>query len=158
MTDRRRTTRVAAALAGVLCTGLLLTTGQGAGPVQAGAATTGPSTKTTSPSQAQITAGETQVAAIEAQIAQQQATLDAATEAYDRSIVELDATKASLSAASAQLVAERAKLTTATGVLRNDVIQAYISGTASTAVARLFAAPTGSAQTRTLYELSLIHI
>ena len=152
----RRAWATAATVATVLSSGLLLVTGVGplAGSDRAGAAGSGSSTTTTttSPTQGQITAGEAQVTAIEAQIAQQQATLDAATEAYDRSVVELDATKAALTATTAQLSAERAKLTAAKGVLRNDVIQSYISGTASTAVAKLFAAPSGSAQTRAVYE------
>jgi cell wall-associated NlpC family hydrolase len=155
MTTRRRTSRIAATLVACLCSGLLLTTVTGplAGSGRAGAAGSGATTTTTtSPTQGQITAGEAQVTAIEAQIAQQQAALDAATEAYDRSVVELDATKAALTTTNAQLAAEHAKLTAAKGVLRNDVIQAYISGTASTAMAKLFAAPSGGAQTRSLYE------
>jgi cell wall-associated NlpC family hydrolase len=158
LTTRRLTSRATALWGAVACTGLLLATGVGqlVGPDMAGAATTtttAPSTTTTtSPTQGQITAGEAQVTALEAQIAQQQATLDAASENYDRAVVELDATKAALTATNARLTAERAKLTAAKGVLRNDVIQAYTSGTASTAVAKLFAAPTGSAQTRSLYE------
>jgi len=152
----QRAWATAATVATVLASGLLLVTGVGplASSDRAGAAGSGTSTTTTttSPTQGQITAGEAQVTAIETQIAQQQATLDAATEAYDRSVVELDATKAALTATTAQLSAERAKLTAAKGILRNDVIQSYISGTASTAVAKLFAAPSGSAQTRSLYE------
>ena len=42
-----------------------------------------------------------------------------------------------------QLTAERAKLTAAKAVLRKDVIQSYIGGTSSSAVAKLFAAPSG---------------
>jgi cell wall-associated NlpC family hydrolase len=149
-------TRSAPKLATVVCAGLLVATaaGQLIGPGQAGAAGTATTTTTTttSPTQGQITAGEAQVTAIETQIAQQQAALDTATEAYDRAVVELDATKAELTTTNAQLVTERAKLTAAKGVLRTDVIQAYTSGAASTAVAKLFAAPTGSAQTTNLYE------
>lgn len=81
--------------------------------------------------------------AIEAQIAQQQSALDTATEAYDRAVVELDATEAELTTTNARLTIERAKLTAAKGVLRADVIQAYTSGAASAAVAKLFAAPDG---------------
>jgi cell wall-associated NlpC family hydrolase len=112
----------------------------------------GTTTTTTTPTQGQISAGEAQVAAIEAQISQQQTALDQATEAYDRSIVLLDSTKSALAATTASLAAERAKLDAARTVLRNDVIQSYVDGTASEAVARLFAAPSGSTQTRNLYE------
>ena len=149
----------AATLVTVLTAGLsaTATTGATAGAAGSPASTSttgapGGSTTTTSPTQGQITAGETQVAAIEAQIAQQQTALDQATEDYDRSIVQLDATKSALTATTASLAAERAKLDAARAVLRNDVIQSYVDGTASEAVAHLFAAPSGSAQTRTLYE------
>jgi cell wall-associated NlpC family hydrolase len=157
MTTRRRRARGAATLASVLCAGLLLSTATVSlsGSDRAGAAgsgSTSTTTTTTSPTQGQIASGEAQVAAIEAQIAQQQSTLDSASELYDRSVVELDATKAAFVATNAQLAAERAKLDAARGVLRNDVIQSYINGAASTAVAKLFAAPSGSAQTRALYE------
>ncbi len=148
-------TRSAPKLAAVVCAGLLVATaaGQLVGPGPAGATgATTTTTTTTSPTQGQITAGEAQVTAIEAQIAQQQAALDTATEAYDRAVVELDATEAELTTTNARLAIERAKLTAAKGVLRTDVIQAYTSGAASVAVAKLFAAPTGSTQTSNLYE------
>ncbi|MGD0882646.1 MAG: C40 family peptidase [Acidimicrobiales bacterium] len=110
------------------------------------------STTTTTPAQGQISAGEAQVASIEAQIAQEQATLDAASEAYDRAIVELDATKSALASTTASLDVQRAKLHAARSVLRSNVVASYIDGTASQAVSHLFAAPSGSAQTRTLYQ------
>jgi len=130
-----------------------------AGPAGAAGTTTtttaapaGSTTTTTSPVQGQIDAGEAQVAALETQIAQQQTALDQATESYDRSVVLLDSTRAELAATTASLAAERAKLAAARSVLRNDVIQSYVDGTAADAVARLFAAPSGSTQTRNLYE------
>jgi len=160
MTTRRHTLRTATTLIATLCSGLLITTvteplaGSGlAGAAGASTTTTTTSPTTTStPAQGQITAGETQVTAIEVQIAQQQASLGAATETYDRSVVELDATKAALNTTNSQLAAEHAKLAEAKGILRNDVIQTYISGTASSAVAKLFAAPSGGAQTRSIYQ------
>ena len=146
---------VVAAVAAVLSA--TAATGAAAGAAGSSSTTTthvaaGPTTTTTSPAQGKLSAGEAQVAAIEAQIAQQQTTLDQATEAYDRSIVLLDATKSALAAATSSLAAERARLDAAKAVLRNDVIQSYVDGTASEAVAHLFAAPSGGAQTRTLYE------
>jgi len=158
MTSRRRSTqRTAATLVACLCSGLLLTTVTGplAGSGRAGAAgstTTNAPTTSTTPTQGQITSGEAQVTTIETQIVQQQASLGAASETYDRSVVELDSTKAALATTNSRLAAEHAKLAAAKGVLRNDVIQTYISGTASTAVAKLFAAPSGGAQTRSLYQ------
>jgi cell wall-associated NlpC family hydrolase len=145
----------AAALVTAVCSVLVSTFAIGplAGSGQAGAAGSATTTtSTTTPTQGQISAGEAQVSTLEAQIAQQQATLDAATEVYDRSAVELDATKTALAVTDASLAAQRAKLTAAKGVLRKDVIEEYISGTGSSAVAKLFADPTGSDQTRTLYE------
>ena len=148
----------AVTLAAVVATGLATATVGRAGAAGTSATTTtapaaaGSTTTTTSPTQGQITAGEAQLAALETQIAQQQASLDQATEGYDRSIVLVDATRSALAATSASLTAERAKLAAAKSVLRNEVIQAYIDGTASEAVARLFAAPSGSTQTRNLYE------
>ena len=112
----------------------------------------GSTTTTTTPTQGQISADEAQVAALDTQIAQQQTSLDQITESYDRSIVLLDATRSALSATGASLAAERAKLAAAKSVLRGDVIQNYVDGTAADAVARLFAAPSGSTQTRNLYE------
>jgi cell wall-associated NlpC family hydrolase len=115
--------------------------------------TTGTSTTTsTTPEQGNISAGEAQVAALETQIAQQQAAVDSASEDYDRSTVALDTTKAELATTGASLAAERTRLDAARTVLRSDVIEAYVDGTASEAVARLFAAPTGSSQTRALYQ------
>jgi cell wall-associated NlpC family hydrolase len=145
----------AAALATAVCSVLVSTFAIGplAGSGQAGAAGSATTTtSTTTPTQGQISAGEAQVSTLEAQIAQQQATLDAATEVYDRSAVELDATKSALAVTDASLAAQRAKLNAAKGALRKDVIEEYISGTGSSAVAKLFADPTGSDQTRTLYE------
>jgi cell wall-associated NlpC family hydrolase len=158
LTPRRSTPRSAATLVASLCFGLFLTvvtgppTGSGQAGVAGAATTTAPMTTSTTPTQGQITSGESQVATIETQIIQQQTSLGAATETYDRSVVELDATKAALASTNTQLIAEHAKLAAAKGVLRNDVIQTYISGTASTAVAELFAAPSGAAQTRSLYQ------
>jgi len=151
----------AGAVAGALSAGLLVALGAAtvaphtvAGAAGAGFTTTSSSVATTATTAApgSISAGEAQVAALETQIAQQQATLGAATESYDRAVVQLDATKASLAATTTSLQAQRAKLDAARNVLRKDVLQSYISGTASVAVTRLFAAPTGSDQTRVLYE------
>ncbi len=118
----------------------------------AGAAGSGTATSSTAAAPSAISAGEAQVAALGAQIAKQQATLGAATEAYDRAVVQLDATKAALASTTSTLQAQRAKLDAARSVLRKDVLQAYISGTSSQAVSRLFAAPTGPDQTRSLYQ------
>jgi len=158
MTSRRSTPRIATTFVAILCSGPLLATITGplAGSGRAGAVgsatTTTTPTATSTTAQGQITAGETQVTAIETQIAQQQAVLGAASETYDRSIVELDATMAALATSTTQLATEHAKLAAAKSALRNDVIQTYISGTASTAVAKLFAASSGGAQTRSLYQ------
>jgi cell wall-associated NlpC family hydrolase len=130
----------------------------GAGPAGAaptandGSGTTTTTTTTTSPAAGSISAGEAQVTALESQISQQQATLGAASESYDRAVVQLDATKAALASTSASLQAQRAKLDAAKAVLRSDVVQSYIDGTSSAAVAELFAAPSGPAQTRQLYQ------
>ena len=132
-----------------------LTVGIGVAPIgPAGAAGSSPSTTTTTLAQATdpIASGEAQVAAIETQIAQQQASLDSASEDYDRAVVELDTTKSELASTTSSLSTQRAKLNAARTVLRKDVIEAYVSGTSSEAVARLFAAPSGSAQTSALYQ------
>ncbi len=145
----------AAALIAALATGAALATPAGAVTTttsSTGAPAGSTTTTTTSPAQGQISAGEAQVAALDTQIAQQQATLDAASEAYDRSIVELDATKAELASTTASLGVERSRLDSARSVLRQDVIESYVDDSASEAVARIFAAPSGAAQTRTLYE------
>ncbi len=145
------------AAAGALTTGFLLSLAP-ATAVPAGAAgttttTTAPSSSTTTdPTSASISAGEAQVAALDTRIAQQQAALDAASEAYDRAVVQLDATKTALASTTASLRAEQARLDAAKTVLRRDVVRSYIDGTSSEAIARLFAAPTGADQTRTLYE------
>ena len=124
----------------------------GSRPAAAAGSGTTTTTTTTVPATGQIGADEARVTAITNQITQQQAALGAASELYDRAIVQLDATKAALAATSASLDAQRAKLNAARSVLRHDVVQAYISGTSSVAVARLFAAPSGSAQTQALYQ------
>ena len=148
---RRRPTAVIAMAIATGCaaaTGMIpLTASELAGAV--GVATT---TTTTVPATGTIAAGEAQVVAIGAQIAEQQAALGAATEAYDRASSQLDATKAALAATNASLDAQRAKLDAARAVLRKDVVQSYIEGTSSLAVARMFAAPSGGAQTRALYQ------
>jgi cell wall-associated NlpC family hydrolase len=156
--SRRATWAGAAALILAVTSGVALATpvgasGAGTTTSTTSTAATGTSTTTsTTPAQGQISAGEAQVAAIEAQIAKQQAQLDSASEAYDRSIVELDTTKSELAATTASLAAERTRLDAARSVLRGDVIEAYVDGTASQAVARLFAAPSGGSQTQALYE------
>ncbi len=115
--------------------------------------TAGASTTTsTTPAQGKISAAEAQVATIEAQISAQQQALSAADEAYNQAVVNLTATQSALSTTTASLSAARAKLDSARATLRNDVIQAYTSGSSDDAVAALFAAPTGGDQTRTLYE------
>jgi peptidoglycan DL-endopeptidase CwlO len=115
--------------------------------------TAGASTTTsTTPAQGKISAAEAQVATIEAQISAQQQALSAADEAYNQAVVNLTATQSALSTTTASLAAARAKLDTSRATLRNDVIQAYTSGSSDDAVAALFAAPTGGDQTRTLYE------
>ena len=137
----------------VTATGLLVSLG--AAPVLPAAAagtTASTTTSTTAPAGDPVSAGVAQVAAIETQIAQQQGALDAASEAYDRSVVGLDSIKAQLAATTTSLQAQRAKLDAARTVLRNDVIEAYVSGTSSEAVSHLFAAPSGSAQTSALYQ------
>jgi cell wall-associated NlpC family hydrolase len=149
-----RRARRSVALVGALAVGLVAALGAAPGPgaVAGAAGATGATTPTSTTVPPAISAGEAQVAALEAQIAKQQATLGAATEAYDRALVTLDATKASLASTTASLRAQQAKLDAARDVLRRDVVQAYISGTSSEAVARLFAAPTGPDQTRALYQ------
>jgi cell wall-associated NlpC family hydrolase len=142
-----------ASIAAVMAIGLIAVVDPGpfAEPGQAAAAGMGTPT-TTAPGAGPISAGEAQVTAIEAQITQQQAVLGAASEAYDRAIVQLDATKAALAATTTSLAAQRSKLHAARALLRKDVVQAYVSGTSAEAVARLFAAPSGGAQTRSLYQ------
>ncbi len=150
---RRRPTAVIALAIATGCaaaTGMIpLTASEPAGAVGVATTTT---TTTTVPAPGTIAAGEAQVVAIGAQIAEQQAALGAATEAYNRASSQLDATKAALAATNASLDAQRAKLDAARAVLRKDVVQSYIEGTSSLAIARMFAAPSGSAQTRALYQ------
>jgi len=152
---RRRPTAVIALAIATGCaaaTGMIpLTASEPAGAVGV-ATTTTTTTTTTVPAPGTIAAGEAQVIAIGAQIAEQQAALGAATEAYNRASSQLDATKAALAATNASLDAQRAKLDAARAVLRKDVVQSYIEGTSSLAIARMFAAPSGSAQTRALYQ------
>jgi cell wall-associated NlpC family hydrolase len=151
---RRRALTAIAGAAMVLSTAVgvvpLALSGPADAAGSASAATT--TTTTTTPDQGQISAGEAKVAAIESQIAAQQAQLDSASEAYDRAVVTLDATKAELVTTTASLTAQESRLDAARSVLRKDVIESYVSGAASEAVARLFAAPTGSSQTRSVYQ------
>lgn len=90
--------------------------------------------------------------ALEAQISQQQQVLDQTDEQYNQAVVNLSQTQASLQATTASLSATKSELTGARSRLREAAIGAYENGSASTAVASLFAAPDSEAQTRDLYE------
>jgi cell wall-associated NlpC family hydrolase len=92
------------------------------------------------------------VAGLEAQISQQQVILDQTDEQYNQAVVNLAQTQASLQTTSASLSTTRSELESARARLRTEAIGAYESDSTSQAVASLFAAPSGAAQTRGVYE------
>jgi cell wall-associated NlpC family hydrolase len=92
------------------------------------------------------------VVTVETQISQQQNALDQADEQYNQAVVNLTGTRASLGTTAASIAATSSKLATERSHLRDDAINAYVDDTSSAAVADIFAAPTSTAQTRTLYE------
>jgi cell wall-associated NlpC family hydrolase len=117
--------------------------------------TTAPSTSTTGgtgSSQSSINATESQAASLEAQISQQQVVLDQTDEQYNQAVVNLTQTQASLQTTTASLGAAKSELEAARSRLRGEAIGAYENDSTSSAVAALFAAPNGAAQTRNVYE------
>ncbi len=131
------------------------TTASAGGPGTSPSSSTSTSTPTTDAagsSQSSINATEAQVAGLEAQISQQQVILDQTDEQYNQAVVNLAQTQASLQTTSASLSTTRSELESARARLRTEAIGAYESDSTSQAVASLFAAPSGAAQTRGVYE------
>ena len=110
-----------------------------------------PTTGAAGSSQSSIDTTEAQVASLEAQISQQQVVLDQTDEQYNQAVVNLAQTQASLQTTAASLDATRSELESARATLRAEAIGAYESDSTSQAVASLFAAPNGAAQTRDVY-------
>jgi cell wall-associated NlpC family hydrolase len=128
----------------------------GATPTTASSTTasSAPSTTTTTTvaGQSSISAAEAQVSALEAQISQQQAVLDQADEQYNQAQVNLATTQTSLKSTATSIEAAKAQLSTERAHLREDAIEAYMSDTAGSSMASLFASPSDSTQTRDYYQ------
>jgi cell wall-associated NlpC family hydrolase len=92
------------------------------------------------------------VAALETQISQQQQALDQADEQYNQDVIELAATKDELAANQSAVASDQTRLAHDRARLRQAAVASYVGSTSSDAVAQLFAAPDGAAQTRQVYE------